>query len=77
MSNGWLYAGSITDIASEMSERKIRIIGYAPLMLPKVDFFGHILDIGIIAEHYDTEERFWCHASDEYRLAILAGDYDR
>lgn len=77
MWNTWLYAGGLSDIASELEANDMRIIGYSPLTVPKTPMFGgDILDIGVVAEYTDSGERFWCHASDNYRKELLGGVYE-
>ena len=70
MYNSWLYAGSLSKIASKLREDNMKIIGYATLTVPKTTFFGEVLDIGVVAE-YEDGDRIWCHASDKYRLDLL------
>lgn len=74
MYNGWLYAGSLTEVASKLREEKMTVIGYATLIQPKTSWFGELLDIGVVAE-YEDGDRIWCHASDKFRKQLLAGKY--
>ena len=79
MWNSWLYynVDNLADLASNLNENKLRIIGYAILSTPKLSmFYGTALDIGIVAE-YENGDRIWCHASDEYRKRLLSmKDYE-
>lgn len=73
MWNSWLYYNvhNLANLASNLKEHKLRIIGYATLLTPKLSMFSDTaLDIGIVAE-YENGDRIWCHASDEYRKRLL------
>ena len=71
MWNSWLYAGSLAELASNLSENKLRIIGFATLVTPKHSMISdEVLDIGIVAE-YQNGDRIWCHASDNYRKCLI------
>lgn len=73
MWNSWLYSSfGLAEMASELKQHNLRIIGYATLTVPKYPMFSDkVLDIGIVAEYTDSGERIWCHASDEYRKELL------
>lgn len=70
MWNSWLFASDLAEMASNLSEHKLRLIGYATLTTPKVTMFGMTLDIGVVAE-YEDGERIWCHCSNERRKRLL------
>lgn len=70
MWNSWLFANNLAEMASNLKEHKLRIIGYATLTTPKLTMFGTTLDIGVVAE-YEDGERIWCHTSDEHRKHLL------
>lgn len=73
MWNSWLYhnISNLANLASNLNENNLRIIGYAQLLTPKLSMFSDtVLDIGIVAE-YENGDRIWCHASDEYRKRLL------
>lgn len=70
MWNSWLFARNLAEMASNLKEHKLRIIGYATLTTPKLTMFGTTLDIGVVAE-YEDGERIWCHTSDEQRKRLL------
>lgn len=70
MWNSWLCAANLAEMASELNEYKLRIIGYATLTTPKITMFGTILDIGVVAEH-ENGERIWCHASSVHIKYLL------
>ena len=70
MWNSWLFANNLAEMASNLKEHKLRIIGYATLTTPKLTMFDTTLDIGVVAE-YEDGDRIWCHASDEHRKYLL------
>lgn len=70
MWNSWLFARNLAEMASNLKEHKLRIIGYATLTTPKLTMFGTTLDIGVVAE-YEDGERIWCHTSNEQRKRLL------
>lgn len=70
MWNSWLCAGNLAEMASNLKEHKLRIIGYATLTAPKTTMFGTTLDIGVVAE-YEDGERIWCHTSSEHIKGLL------
>ena len=70
MWNSWLFAHNLAEMASNLKEHKLRIIGYATLTTPKLTMFGTTLDIGVVAE-YEDGERIWCHTSNEQRKRLL------
>ena len=70
MWNSWICAGNLAEMASCLSEHKLRIIGYATLMTPKITMFGTTLDIGVVAEYADGE-RIWCHTSSKHIKSLL------
>ena len=74
MWNSWLCAVSLTEMASQLNEHKLRIIGYATLTSPKRTMFGTLLDIGVVAE-YEDGERIWCHTSSEHIKSLLEDDF--
>lgn len=71
MWNSWLCASDLAEMASNLKEHKLRIIGYATLTTPKLTMFDTVLDIGVVAE-YEDGERFWCHTSSEHIKSLLA-----
>lgn len=70
MWNSWLFASDLAEMASNLNEHKLRLIGYATLTVPKLTMFDTILDIGVVAE-YENGERIWCHCSNEQRKRLL------
>lgn len=70
MWNSWLCAGSLAEMASELNEHKLKIIGYATLTTPRTTMFGTTLDIGVVAEYKDGE-RIWCHTSNKHIKYLL------
>lgn len=70
MWNSWLCAGDLAEMASNLNEHKLRIIGYATLTVPKQTMFDTTLDIGVVAE-YENGERIWCHTSSEHIKSLL------
>lgn len=70
MWNSWLCAVSLVEMASELNEHKLRLIGYATLTSPRTTMFGTTLDIGVVAE-YEDGERIWCHTSSEHIKSLL------
>ena len=77
MWNSWLYSSyNLAQMASELKQNKLKIVGYATLTVPKHSMFSdEVLDIGVVAE-YEDGERIWCHTSDEYRKRLLSDEYD-
>lgn len=71
MWNSWLFADNLAELASNLKEHKLRIVGYATLTTPKLTMFDTTLDIGVVAE-YEDGDRIWCHASDEQRKHLLS-----
>lgn len=72
MWNSWICARDLAEMASNLNEHKLRVIGYATLTTPKLTMFGTTLDIGVVAE-YEDGERIWCHTSSEH-IKRLLGD---
>lgn len=75
MWNSWLCVGDLAEMASYLSEHKMRIIGYATLTSPKTTMFGTRLDIGVVAEYGDGE-RIWCHTSSDHIKSLLEEEID-
>lgn len=75
MWNSWLYSSdNLAQMASELKQNKLRIVGYATLTVPKHSMFSdNVLDIGVVAE-YEDGERIWCHTSNEHRKRLLADE---
>ena len=77
MWNTWLYSSyDLAQMASELKQNRLRIIGYATLTVPKHSMFSdNVLDIGVVAE-YEDGDRIWCHTSNEHRKRLLADKHD-
>lgn len=74
MWNSWLFADNLAEMASNLNEHKLRIIGYATLTVPRITMFDTTLDIGVVAE-YEDGERIWCHASSEHIKSLLQDNF--
>lgn len=67
MWNGWLMGLSPYELADNIKEDDISIMGWFPLNIPK-RYKSDRCDIGVVAEDNTSGSRFWCHAvSDWYR----------
>lgn len=65
MWNGWLMGLSPYELADNIKEDDISIIGWFPLNISK-RYKGDRCDIGVVAEDNTSGSRFWCHAVSDW-----------
>jgi hypothetical protein len=63
MWNAWIDY-DIYQLAANLREHNLELLGYIELSSPKVSFVGTKLEIGLVVKQ--EEDIFWCHASKEY-----------
>lgn len=63
MWNAWIDY-DIYQLAANLQEHHLELLGYIELNSPKLSFCGTKLDIGLVVK--DGEDIFWCHASRKY-----------